>query len=69
MGYASLANESSLNFEYGNVFDNLLVSTGVAVQLNIGFGGGLALPPLRFDYGISPTNPTGVFGFRLGFNF
>lgn len=69
MGYASLDNESSLNFRYGNVFDNLLVSAGVAVQLNIGFGGGLALPPLRFDYGISPTNPTGVFGFRLGFNF
>lgn len=69
MGYASFGGESSLNFEYGNVFDSLLVSTGVAVQLNIGFGGGLALPPLRFDYGISPTNPTGVFGFRLGFNF
>lgn len=69
MGYASLGGESSLNYEYGNVFDSLLVSTGVAVQLNIGFGGGLALPPLRFDYGISPTNPTGVFGFRLGFNF
>lgn len=69
MGYAALGGESSLNYEYGNVFDSLLLSTGVAVQLNIGFGGGLALPPLRFDYGISPTNPTGVFGFRLGFNF
>lgn len=69
LGYASLANESSLNFEYGNLFNDLLLSAGVAVQLNIGFGGGLALPPLRFDYGISPTNKTGVFGFRLGFNF
>ena len=53
----------------GTFLAPLLPSIGVAVQINIGFGGGLALPPLRFDYGISPKNPTGVFGFRLGFNF
>ena len=60
-------NEAGL--EPGTLFAPLLPSIGVAVQLNIGFGGGLALPPLRFDYGVSPRNPTGVFGFRLGFNF
>lgn len=63
LGYAS----SVPGFE--NYQTPLLGSVGVALQLNIGFGGGLALPPLRFDYGISPKNPTGVFGFRLGFNF
>lgn len=47
----------------------LLPSAGVGLQINIGFGGGLAIPPLRLDYGFSPTHPTGVFGFRLGFNF
>ena len=47
----------------------LLFSAGLGVQLNIGFGGALALPPLRFDYGFSPAHPTGTFGFRLGFNF
>ncbi len=66
LGYVP-ANEAGL--EPGTLFAPLLPSIGVAVQLNIGFGGGLALPPLRFDYGISPRNPTGVFGFRLGFNF
>ena len=58
-----------VNLAQGTFLAPLLPSVGVAVQLNIGFGGGLALPPLRFDYGISPKNPTGVFGFRLGFNF
>ena len=57
------------NLAAGTLFAPLLPSVGVALQLNLGFGGGLALPPLRFDYGVSPTNPTGVFGFRLGFNF
>jgi outer membrane protein insertion porin family len=47
----------------------LLPSAGVGLQINIGFGGGLAIPPLRLDYGFSPAHPTGVFGFRLGFNF
>ena len=62
VGYASdIANE--------DFADPLLFSAGVGVQLNIGFGGALALPPLRFDYGFSPANPTGTFGFRLGFNF
>ena len=52
-----------------NFAEPLLFSAGLGVQLNIGFGGALALPPLRFDYGFSPANPTGTFGFRLGFNF
>ncbi len=65
LGYAS----SVAGFEGQGQVQPLLGSVGVALQLNIGFGGGLALPPLRFDYGISPKNPTGVFGFRLGFNF
>lgn len=65
LGYAS----SVAGFDIDNQVQPLLGSVGVALQLNIGFGGGLALPPLRFDYGISPKNPTGVFGFRLGFNF
>ena len=66
LGYVPL---DKANLEAGTLFAPLLPSLGVALQLNIGFGGGIALPPLRFDYGISPTNPTGVFGFRLGFNF
>ena len=69
IGFIDLGYASSANLAPGTLFAPLLPSVGVAVQLNIGFGGGLALPPLRFDYGVSPTNPTGVFGFRLGFNF
>jgi len=67
LGYASSVGSTVGDFESYNT--PLLGSVGVAVQLNIGFGGGLAIPPLRFDYGFSPTNPTGVFGFRLGFSF
>ena len=63
LGYAS----SVAGFDDYNT--PILGSVGVALQLNVGFGGGLALPPLRFDYGLSLKNPTGVFGFRLGFNF
>lgn len=69
IGFVDLGYASSVNLAEGTLFAPLLPSVGVALQLNIGFGGGLALPPLRFDYGISPKNPTGVFGFRLGFNF
>ncbi len=38
---------------------------GVGLQLNLGFGG-VFLPPIRLDYGFSPTNPNGVLHFRLG---
>ncbi len=64
VGYASDLGGNDDNFA-----EPLLFSAGVGLQLNIGFGGALALPPLRFDYGFSPANPTGTFGFRLGFNF
>ncbi len=70
--FADLGYASSVGSTVGDFGENpppLLGSVGVAAQLNIGFGGGLAIPPLRFDYGVSPTHPTGVFGFRLGFNF
>ncbi len=67
LGYASSVGNTVGDF--GEYDTPLLGSVGVAAQLNIGFGGGLAIPPLRFDYGVSPTHPTGVFGFRLGFNF
>ncbi len=40
-------------------------SAGVGLQVDLGFGG-VALPPLRFDYGFSERNPGGVFGFRIG---
>ena len=43
----------------------LAASAGAGVQLNLGFAG-VALPALRFDYGFSPRNPTGVFSFRVG---
>lgn len=67
LGYASSVGTTVGDFaEYDTP---LLGSVGAALQINIGFGGGLAIPPLRFDYAFSPTNPTGVFGFRLGFNF
>ena len=46
----------------------LLVSAGLGVQINIGFGGGV-LAPLRLDYGFSPENPSGVLSFRLGYVF
>lgn len=69
IGFVDLGYASDVNIDSDTLFAPLLPSIGAAVQLNIGFGGGLALPPLRFDYGISPKNPTGVFGFRLGFNF
>jgi len=68
IAFADLGYASSVTALEG-YFTPLLPSVGVALQLNVGFGGGLALPPLRFDYGFSPANPTGVFGFRLGFNF
>lgn len=40
-------------------------SVGIGVQVDLGFGG-VALPPLRFDYGFSERNPSGVFAFRIG---
>lgn len=43
----------------------LFVGAGLGVQVNLGFGG-VALPALRFDYGFSERNPTGVFSFRIG---
>ena len=43
----------------------LFGSAGVGVQINLGFSG-VALPALRFDYGFSERNPTGVFSFRIG---
>lgn len=43
----------------------LFLGAGVGVQLNLGFGG-VVLPALRFDYGFSERNPTGVFAFRVG---
>ena len=68
IGFVDVGYASSVP-DFADYNTPLLLSVGAAVQLNIGFGGGLALPPLRFDYGFSPKNPTGVFGFRLGFNF
>lgn len=46
----------------------LFASAGVGLQINVGFGGGL-LAPIRLDYGFSERNPSGVFGFRLGYVF
>ena len=43
----------------------LFAGAGVGVQVNLGFSG-VALPALRFDYGFSERNPTGVFSFRIG---
>ena len=43
----------------------IFLGAGVGVQVNIGFGG-VVLPALRFDYGFSERNPTGVFSFRVG---
>jgi len=43
----------------------LFVGAGLGVQVNLGFSG-VALPALRFDYGFSERNPTGVFSFRIG---
>jgi len=40
-------------------------SAGIGVQVNLGFGG-VSLPALRFDYGFSARNPSGVFSFRVG---
>jgi outer membrane protein insertion porin family len=40
-------------------------SVGVGLQINLGFAG-VAFPAIRFDYGFSERNPTGVFGFRIG---
>ncbi|MDQ3459280.1 MAG: BamA/TamA family outer membrane protein [Deinococcota bacterium] len=59
--FADLGYASSVAPELGN----LLVGAGLGVQINFGFGNVL-LPPLRFDYGLSPRNPLGVFGFRIG---
>ncbi len=46
----------------------LFGGVGVGLQVDLGFAG-VALPPLRFDYGFSERNPTGVFGFRIGYVF
>ena len=43
----------------------VFASAGVGVQVNLGFSG-VQLPALRFDYGFSERNPTGVFAFRVG---
>jgi outer membrane protein insertion porin family len=43
----------------------LFAGAGLGLQLNLGFSG-VALPALRFDYGFSERNPTGVFAFRIG---
>jgi outer membrane protein insertion porin family len=43
----------------------LFGSAGVGVQINLGFAG-VAFPAIRFDYGFSERNPTGVFSFRIG---
>lgn len=43
----------------------LFASAGVGVQVNLGFAG-VAFPAIRFDYGFSERNPTGVFSFRIG---
>lgn len=69
IGFIDAGYASSVSYDPEIFASPMLLSAGVAVQLNIGFGGGLAIPPLRFDYGFSPKHPTGVFGFRLGFNF
>jgi outer membrane protein insertion porin family len=46
----------------------VFVGAGVGVQVDIGFAG-VALPPLRFDYGFSERNRGGVFQFRIGHVF
>ncbi len=43
----------------------IFAGLGVGVQVDLGFGG-VALPPLRFDYGFSERNRGGVFAFRIG---
>ncbi|MDR9390593.1 MAG: POTRA domain-containing protein [Trueperaceae bacterium] len=43
----------------------IVASGGLGVQVNLGFSG-VALPALRFDYGWSERNPSGVFTFRIG---
>jgi outer membrane protein insertion porin family len=47
------------------VRDPIYAGLGVGVQVDLGFGG-VALPPLRFDYGFSERNRGGVFAFRIG---
>ncbi len=50
----------------GGATDTALVASGgVGLQLNLGFSG-VNLPALRFDYGFSQRNPSGVFSFRIG---
>jgi outer membrane protein insertion porin family len=43
----------------------LFAGVGFGLQVDLGFAG-VALPPLRFDYGFSERNPRGVFSFRIG---
>ena len=59
LGYASSVPGFA---EYGAPFFG---SAGVGLQVDLGFAG-VALPPLRFDYGFSERNRGGVFAFRIG---
>lgn len=43
----------------------LFAGVGLGVQINLGFSG-VILPAIRFDYGFSERNPTGVFSFSVG---
>lgn len=43
----------------------LFAGAGIGVQVNLGFGG-VVLPAIRLDYGISERNRSGVFSVRLG---
>lgn len=56
LGYASSVPAGSAN---------VLAGAGLGLQINFGIGNVL-LPPVRFDYGFSGSNPRGVFGFRIG---
>ncbi len=50
---------------FGEYQAPVYAGAGVGVQVDLGFAG-VALPPLRFDYGFSERNRGGVFSFRIG---
>jgi outer membrane protein insertion porin family len=76
-GFASVATDTIIGIVFADVgfvpdgTDATLAGTalygsvGAGVQVNLGFGG-VSLPALRFDYGFSARNPSGVFSFRVG---
>ncbi len=76
-GFSTAATQTIIGIAFVDVgwasgvpgFDNyatpVFAGAGLGVQVNLGFGG-VALPAIRFDYGFSERNPSGVFLFRVG---